>query len=309
MSARSLKGVCVKKEVSSKAIALDPNLAEGYKALGNVYFYKGWMRKALEVQLKAVELNPNYANVVGNMGNTYGQIGNLEEALRWTKKNVALNPTNAYPYYLIGGVYYYLDDFVKAEYFYKKSLELQPDFTFAYQGLTDLYIAQGNCQKAIEEGQHLLSIDPDSSQNLIYAGEAEFFCTNYERAKPYYQKALAVPSPHALIPLGYILWKEGQKQEARKLFNQSLTILNKRLDEGNENPRLPFQIARIYNIQGDKAEAYKRLQKAIDGGWLQYRLALTDPLLENLRNEAKFQEMMTQVKVRVDEMRNRAEKE
>lgn len=296
-------------EVSSKAIALDPNLAEGYNALGNVYFYKGWLRKALEVQHKAVELNPNYAVVVGNLGNTYARIGNLEEALRWTKKNAVLDPTLAYPYYLIGGVYFHLDDFVKAEQYFNKSVELQPDFTFAYQALIDLYIAQGNCQQAIEKSQKVLSIDPEAQISFIYAGEAELFCENYDTAKQYYQKAAAVPAPPALVPLGYILWKDGQKQEAKKVFNQSLTILQKRLEEGNEDGRIRYQMARIYSAQGDKAAAYKWIQKAIDAGWVRYRLAMRDPLLENLRGEEQFQQMMAQVKAKVDEMRRRAEKQ
>lgn len=294
-------------ELASKAIALDPNLAEGYKALGNAYFYKGKLRRALEAQHKAIELNPNYAVVIGNLGNTYAQIGNLEEALRWTKKNVELDPTTAFSYYLLGGVYLSFYDFAEAEHYINKSLELQPDFTFGYQALIDLYIAQGNCPKATQKSQEMLSIDPESQTNLIYAGNAALFCGEYEKAKPYFQKSL--PSTRALNPLGFILWKEGRKEEAIKLFNQALAIQQNRLKEGNEDPRPRYGLARIYAMQGNKTEAYKWLQAAIDGGWLLYRMGMADPMMESLRGEAQFQQMMAQVKAKVDEMRTRAQKQ
>ena len=44
-------------------------------------------------------------------------------------------------------------------------------------------------------------------------------------------------------------------------------------------------------------------------GGVRYRFPMTDSLLENLRGEAQFQQMMAQVKAKVDEMRRRAEKQ
>ena len=298
-------------EAGSKAITLDPNLAEGYKALGSVYLYKGWHRKAIEVLRKALELNPNYATAIGSIGTSYTDTGKLDDALRWVKKYAALEPTQAFPYYLLGEVYSQLDDFDRAEQYYNKSLELQPDFSYAYQGLIALYFVHGKCQKAIEKSHNMLSREPNVPLNLLYAGSAELFCENYEMAKQHYQKAVAVPSPspYSLVPLGYLLRKEGKKEETKKLFDQSLTILHKRLEEGDEDPSVPYLIARIHNIQDDTAAAYKWLQKAIDAGWIWYRYAMNDPLLENLRGEARFQQMMTHLKAKVDEMRRRAEKQ
>ncbi len=60
-------------------------------------------------------------------------------------------------------------------------------------------------------------------------------------------------------------------------------------------------------VQGNKEEAYEWLQKAIEAGWRQSHVALKDPLLENLHNDARFQQMMAQLKGQVDEMRRRVE--
>jgi hypothetical protein len=105
--------------------------------------------------------------------------------------------------------------------------------------------------------------------------------------------------------MGYIYWKTGRKDEARKMFARGLTNDEEELARGSESCGLPLDLAEINAIQGNKPEAYKWLQKAIDAGWREYRWAATDPLLENLRNDDKFKQMMADVKAKVDEMRKR----
>jgi hypothetical protein len=106
-----------------------------------------------------------------------------------------------------------------------------------------------------------------------------------------------------------VLWKKGQKQEARKIFDQSLAGVLKRIEQGNEDWRFRYALTRIHSIQGNKAEAYKWKQEAIDAGWVSYGRAIKDPLLENLHGEERFQQMMARVKAKVDEMRKRAEQQ
>lgn len=50
------------------------------------------------------------------------------------------------------------------------------------------------------------------------------------------------------------------------------------------------------------------LQKAIDAGWREYKLAQRDPWFANLHGEARFQQMMAQVKAMIDAMHQRVEK-
>ena len=65
----------------------------------------------------------------------------------------------------------------------------------------------------------------------------------------------------------------------------------------------------FHAIKGNKVEAYKWLQKGIDAGFIEYRSLLINPLWENLRGEQQFQQIIAQLKAKVEEMRKRAEKE
>jgi hypothetical protein len=119
---------------------------------------------------------------------------------------------------------------------------------------------------------------------------------------------LSLSRRNALVPLAYILWKEGKTTEAKNFLREASGSMQKRLDEGEERFELRYEMARIYAIQGNNGEAYKWLQKAITAGWVDYRDAAMDPLLENLRGDAQFQKLTSQLKTRVQEMRKRGEK-
>lgn len=292
-------------EEAQKAISLDPNLAEGYKALGSAYgFVKGWWRKAVEALQKAVEANPNSALACGALAECYNMIGELDKAFPFSKKAIALSPADAFPCTDLGDIYYGLDDPVRAERWYKKALELQPDLDVAHAGLIGLYFDLGEYNKAIEQSQTYLSKVPGnpSAWMIEFAALAEFFSGHYEKAQEYYQKIGIQP-----VELGYIYWKARRKDEAKKLFQENLDRLHKRLEEGDESNGIGVSMAAIYAVQGKKEEALKWLQRAVDAGWRYYNYASRYPLLENIREDERFKRIIDETKAKVAEMRRRVE--
>ncbi len=300
--------------VSKRALALDPNSAEAYKGLGTAYSYKGLDNKALQALHKAVELNPNYFPAVTSIGFIYNYIGAFDKALRWQKKSADLNPTHANSYLSVGDTYRILDDPVKAEEGFNKALKLQPDNYFAYFDLALLYLAQDKDQQAMDQIEKLLAIDSDDTRILEMVAQIAGYSGNFTQAKQFYQQSIANHAsidtdPYALSPigLGHILWEAGQQHEAQKLLNLSRNLRQKLIEQGDEAYFSRYEIANIEAIQGNETETYKWLQKTIDAGWREYRLALRNPWLENLHDDEQFQEMMAQVKSVVDEMRERIE--
>jgi tetratricopeptide (TPR) repeat protein len=225
------------------------------------------------------------------------------------KKALSLDPLDAHNYYGIGFIYLSLDDHAKAEQWENQALALQPDLINAHDTLCQIYLAQGKYQQAIQRSQKILSIEANEFTGLIAAGDAELFSGNYVRSKQYYEKAMAIYANRGdlLTRMGYILLKTGQPDEAKKMFSQSLKLAQEALEQGNEFWVIPYFIACINAIQGNKTKAYLWLQKAIDSGWRNFRLGSRDPLLENLREDEQFKQMTAQVKALVDEMRKKAE--
>ena len=169
--------------VSQIAISKDPNLAEGYKALGNAYYTKRQIKKSIEANMKAVELNPNYSPAVANIGAGNRILGNFTEALRWLKKALVIDPNFAFTYRMIGELYFRLADDEKAEEWCRKALILQPDLTSGYYFLMWIHLYQGKYEESSEECKKYLSYEPDDIDALNLLALIEVLNHNYVQAR------------------------------------------------------------------------------------------------------------------------------
>jgi serine/threonine protein kinase/Tfp pilus assembly protein PilF len=304
-------------EASEKAIEIDPACSEAYKAMGLANMVKGKRHDALKAYHKAVELNPNDFLTIGNIGTTNFALGEYGEALKWSKKGVTLSPTFAFAYSNVGYVYMSLDDYDEAEQWFSKALELQPDLIYAHREFITMYIVKGDHEKARAHSRKALSIAPDEVDSLLWAGDTELSARDYSEAEKYYRKALelySTGSPGAtgicvITSLAYVFCKTERQEEAERLFTQGLELARKLIEEGDESRQLPYYVAAIHAIHGNKDEAHLWLQKAIDAGWRDYRISMRDPLMENLRDDEQYKLMMAGVKGMIDQMRRRAQKD
>jgi serine/threonine protein kinase/Tfp pilus assembly protein PilF len=298
--------------VAEKALSIDSDLAEAHTALGNAYRPKGWLRKALESYHRAVEINPNYDGAVNGIGAVHSNLGETAKALQWYKKSVLLNPTDAAAPANIATTCVEVGDYARAERWYRRALEIQPDLSFAEFNLSYVYMLQGKNRQALEQIEQALSKYPDNIDGLYVAGDVALFPGHDAQAKAYFErlKELAPESyfgRYANIRLGYLLWKAGEKEEARSRFGKSLALLEKELEQGGQNPWVPYDIASIYAVQSDKREAREWLQKSIDAGYRDVGWLMMDPLFDNLHNDARFKEMMAQLQTTVDGIRKQIE--
>jgi serine/threonine protein kinase/Flp pilus assembly protein TadD len=301
--------------VSNHAISLDPECAEAYKALGLVYLFRGWLQQSLIANKKALELNPNYHPALGNYAWLYYHLGDLENAYFWANKALLLDPSGPISHIEIGVVHRTLGNYRKAERFFKQAMNLQENFIWAYRDLIALNIVRGNDEAAIQYSQKVLSIAPDEPGPLMWAGNAELFAGNYEIAREHYEKIFQNISrtdtrfifKYALVPLGFIYWRNNQKDKANLIFNQYLQSAKLELEEGSEVPRISLGIAGIHSIMNDKEKAYKWLRSAIDNGWRDYRSARRDPTFKNLHNDIEFKQLMETLEDMVAQMRKNAE--
>ena len=69
----------------------------------------------------------------------------------------------------------------------------------------------------------------------------------------------------------------------------------------------PIQIGIIHAIEGQKEKAFYYLNKAIEFGYLDYRQFQIWPMLESLRNDDQFKQMVAQMKSKVDLQRIKVE--
>ncbi|HEX9971323.1 MAG TPA: protein kinase [bacterium] len=289
--------------LSRRAISIDPSLPEAYKALGLAYYNKGWLEKSLEASLHAVKLNSNHFPATVNVGWALLET-NPGEALPWFKKAFMLAPTSASVARAIGIAYTVLVDDANAERWFKKSLELAPDYLRSYYELWQLYMRGGQYKAAEAIEQKIPSNAPNYLQ---VSGLAYLLESNYGQAKKYYEKTVSIDPQFRSLELAYVYKKTDKESDALKMFDYFSSRCQVNIEEGNERSSPRYEMARIHAALNRKLESYEWLQKAIDAGWIEYRWGMIDPLLENLHNDERFQQMMSQVKKQVAEMRKQVE--
>ncbi|NUM64310.1 protein kinase [candidate division KSB1 bacterium] len=289
--------------LSQRAITLDPNLAEGYKALGLAYYYKGWLHKSLEASLHAIKLNANHFPATVNVGWVLLETDPVA-ALPWLKKAFVLAPTSASAASALGVAYMSLADKVNAEKWFQKSVELAPDYLRSYQRLWQLYLEEGQSQAAEIIRRKILAVAPNYFQVLCLSPLLQ---QDYQQAMSCFDKTIAGNPAFQSLELAYVYLKTGRENEAGKMFDRFAANCQARIAAGNERGWPRYDLARIHAARHQKAEFYHWLEQAIAAGWLEYRWALIDPLLENVHTEARFQEMVAQVAAKIDQMRRQAQ--
>ena len=292
--------------ISKRAITIDPGLAEGYKALGLAQFNKGLMKAGLESNKQAIKLNPNYWPAVGNTGACYETLGNLADAVVWDNKSDQLNPTGAFSYYLLSRVYVLLLDYQGAEKAINIALNMQHDLIPAYDVYAQLHFNEGNYQQVIKDCDKVLSISQGDSPALIYSALAYINLGNYSKAGDMLKK---MPSNsffqnNANTILAYLYKRNGNMSAVKNLIRTTKTNLQNGFSHGDEFNSHAVDMCSIELIEGNKEEAYKWLNKAVDLGYRDFAGLLNTPLTEEIRNEKQFRDIIQNIKNKVTEQQN-----
>lgn len=89
---RFKKDLAVSEKYCRAMIAGNPDFAEGYCGIGDVYFDRNEFKSAIEYYQKAIERKPDYAEAYSNLGCVYSKMGKMEEAARYYDKAIEYDP-------------------------------------------------------------------------------------------------------------------------------------------------------------------------------------------------------------------------
>jgi TolB-like protein/DNA-binding winged helix-turn-helix (wHTH) protein/Tfp pilus assembly protein PilF len=138
------------RESAEKAIALDPNLATGYMALGLVQINHDWDWEGADESLKkAGVLEPGSATVLGNLAYLARNLGQLEKAIELRREAIALDPLRANFHLALGYELSLLGRFDEAKAALQRAQELNPQ-------LSSLHLTRGTI--LLSEGHQLVSL-------------------------------------------------------------------------------------------------------------------------------------------------------
>ena len=242
------------RAAATKAIELDPNIAEGHAALALVEFYYDWNWKQSEEEFRrAIELNPNYATAhqwysyyLTAMLRFPEAVEQAEAAQQIDPLSLSINATVATRYRHAGRI----EEAIQLD---RRTLEMDPTFIPAHFSLAAVYENQGSWQQAIDEYKKVIELRPGD--------------------------------PSALSALGYIYARSGQKNDARKILSQ-LTETSK------QHYVSSFEFATIYAGLDDSDSAMLWLEKSYRERESQIPFVESDDRFNSLHADARYQNLI-----------------
>jgi eukaryotic-like serine/threonine-protein kinase len=137
---------------TEKAIALDPNLADGYQVLSRIQAEVELNCREAEISLeRARELAPGDAENLGRGAMLATCQGRQEEAIELRKQEVVLDPLRPLEYMYLAQDLRDLGRHEEALVVLGKTLDLNPNQSMAHEIRGEVYLAQGRLQEALPE--------------------------------------------------------------------------------------------------------------------------------------------------------------
>jgi TolB-like protein/DNA-binding SARP family transcriptional activator/tetratricopeptide (TPR) repeat protein len=293
------------------AVALDPDLAEAYHALGTAHVAVGDQGPARAALEQALALSPSFANPAVNLAALHGRAGRHDEAIKWHRHAAQLDPLGPMNLASLAWNYGALGMFREAEHTIERALTLRPDSRVAQRNAILLALLQGDHARAIRKSDLMVADAPDGPQGLVIAGYARVLARDPAAARPYLERAHALAPGAAWVvevpvALGHALLETGDPERGRALLQG---YVREALDEAAAQgwPGRHYSMAAAHALLGERAEALRWLRAMIDDGAGIHRLQLEDPLLDSLRGDPEFERLRITVRAALADMRRRVD--
>jgi TolB-like protein/DNA-binding winged helix-turn-helix (wHTH) protein/Tfp pilus assembly protein PilF len=137
---------------AAKAIALDPNMAGGYLALGLIQINHDWDWNGANASLKkAGTLEPGNADVLCNRAYLARYLGHESEAIDLYKQAIALDPLRANFHLALGYELFFVGRYEEALAELQRAEELNPQISSLHLTRGKVLMSQGHAQEALAE--------------------------------------------------------------------------------------------------------------------------------------------------------------
>ena len=284
---------------ANKALALNPNLENGYWLLSKYYTEKGEIDKSILQLKKAIELNPNYGDAFQMLGNNYTTLEQYIDAYVNFQKARQLQIGSENYVNLLNDIwllYFYIGDYSKVELI---SEEIKGhNLMLGYKLLGFLYTFTGDYEKlqicadnvcAIDSGEICVNILTD-----LYTQTGNFIeAEKYRRVNWLYETKMGEFGIRELHRIAYIFWNLEKRDTAHFLFEKQIEYCNEsiRLKRPYFYGGAFYDLAGIYSFLGRKEESYNilhRMEKERFRGAFVWFIQV-DPLFERLWKDEEFE--------------------
>ncbi len=187
---------------------LSPRVAAAYTQLAEAYLaqyqrdpelHEGRLQDALDALEQADARGASSAATMNLRGVIYYRQGELERAQDALEEATERAPRVADYHRNLGLVYVQRGDTEAAVTTLRRAVSLEPDSALGHNQLGQAYLLSGRCDDAVFELEQAATLAPNEAAVNLNLGVAHFDCENFEAARPYFEKVVAL-EPTAFAP-------------------------------------------------------------------------------------------------------------
>jgi tetratricopeptide (TPR) repeat protein len=233
-------------DACSCAIELDPDYAEGYAFLSEVYAdQNNWIAARTTAQ-QAIDVNFQSMDAQHNMGYALEIQGRYAEAVKFYENAITLAPNLAPLYVDAGRSYLYgLGDIEKAADRFKKAIKLNPTDPESYDLLGWTFYTDGDYARALDALEQSMGVDPTYYLAWGHTGMLYYRRQNFETAVEFLPQAIELAEDESLRRAR---WIEVYTEIETLTGSESVPVLRGRFARLDAHNSLNY-VAQLYPVQ------------------------------------------------------------
>jgi DNA-binding winged helix-turn-helix (wHTH) protein/TolB-like protein/Tfp pilus assembly protein PilF len=285
-----------------KSAEIDPNYGLTWAYLGASYnssaaFEFGGREqyhKARAAYERALAIQPAQLEAKIFLANLLVDTGKVEEAVPLLRDALKTNPNHAAAHWELGYAYRFAGMLEESVAECERALQLDPLVRGANGAVLNTYLYLGEYDKFLRS---LPDVD-DSSFIVFYRGFGEYYRKDWQSAAKDLDRAYELdPTLYAQIGKALSDSIAGKNVEGLEILRQMEQKIRQR---GVGDPEGMYKIAQGYAVLGDKTSAVRVLRSSIENGFFPYPYFITDPLLNGIRREQEFPQLMNSARQRYE---------
>lgn len=303
---------------ADKALLYDDQLAQSLIAKGLFYMASAEYLLAISYFEKALEYNPNsdlvYVFLVDLYANYFPDTEKyLKYSLRGLKINLAVyDPvTISFSYLHISNAFLQSGFIDEAEKYILMSLDYFPENIYSAYLKPYILFSRTNDMEATKD-QLITVLRKDTSRLDVIqeVAKACFYLRDYQQSYKYYKQLVEGQKALNLnifkgedAKIGLVLAQLGMKEESVKVFNRY-----KDYADNDKSVYKNLSLAVYYSYHGETDRAFEHLRLFAEENNLHYltvRFLEIDPLLDNIREDSEFIEIMNDINSRFNKYHKR----
>jgi len=282
---------------------------------GRYFQYKGSLadlERSIGYFEEAARLDPQFAPAYSALAETYvarGRSGSppqemFPKARMFAEKALALNEANAEAQNALANVFFWNEwNWPLAEQHFTRAIAINPSFSLANHDYAFYLVAMGRGEQGLASLRRAIDSDPLSVRVNMDAGWLLLQAHHFDEAIRQARRAqeLEPGLAEAKSCITRALFHEKKYREVLEAMHRTganpeetlKQAYRERLDQDEKNGKAdPFTMATRYAFVGDKSKALDALDQAYAKLSIMMPLFKTEPSLENLHGEPRFQQLV-----------------